>query len=129
MPIWRIQIGGSNVPVAAGSLRIENNIDERCLAMFQVIDLVGTAEYLKGQTIEIFDSSDTSIWTGFIDIPKRRALEGDNPFQFIWQIIGVDNWYLADTKQSIWGPIFSSSGGRSPRPTTRQGRRRALPKS
>ncbi len=98
MPLWRIQIGGANVPVAAGSLRIEDNIDERCLAMFQVIDLVGTAEYLKGQTIEIFDSTDTSIWTGFVDIPKRRALEGDNPFQFIWQIIGVDNWYLADKR-------------------------------
>lgn len=98
MAIWRITIGGANVPVAAGSLRIQDNIDERCIATFNVIDIVGTAEYLKGQPIEIFDSSDTKIWSGFIDIPKRRALEGDNPFQFIWQIIAVDNWYLADKR-------------------------------
>ncbi len=98
MAIWRITIGGSDVPVAAGSLRIEDNIDERCIATFQVIDIVGTAEYNKGQPVEIYDSRYTKIWSGFIDIPKRRSLEGDNPFQFIWQIIAVDNWYLADKR-------------------------------
>lgn len=94
-----VRIGGdydTSIVVLRGSIRIEKRIEERSTASFTVVDETGTAVYYRGQTVTIYDLTDTLIFAGFIDTPGRARIAPN--YGLLHDITCMDNHYLADKK-------------------------------
>jgi len=82
--------------IERGSLSIEECIEERSVASFVVVDELSTKIYLRGMPVEIYDSTPTLIFAGFIDAPGRARLAPGSGL--LHGISCMDNHYLADKR-------------------------------
>ncbi len=76
------------------SLEIEDEINARSLARFQLVDKTGALEVSDGQYVEIYDYNDNLIFAGYTTYPKKI-----NPMQttaLFYDIQAVDIHSLAD---------------------------------
>ena len=91
-----IEIGGVAVQYEKGSLSVELRVEERSIARFTVIDIVGATSYQRGQPVQIYDNTGDLIFGGIIDTPERfrQVTQGglDHPIRCI------DWHYLADKR-------------------------------
>lgn len=78
------------------SLNIEKIIEERSTASFTVVDTPGTANYVRGMPIAIYDSTPDLIFAGFIDTPDRSRIAPSSGL--LHEISCMDNHYLADKR-------------------------------
>lgn len=70
------RIGGEQVILERDSLTVNQKIEARSIAEFTVLDRQGLKHYQKGEPIEIYDLNDVLVWSGVIDIPEERPLNG-----------------------------------------------------
>ncbi len=84
------------VKIERGSINIEKRIEERSIASFVVVDGPGTADYVRGMPVEIYDSVPDLIFAGFIDNPGRARLAPGSGL--LHDISCMDNHYLADKR-------------------------------
>ena len=87
------------VTLLAGSLSIDNRIEERSTASFVIIDLDASLSYQRGQVVEIYDGetatpTGTKLLAGFIETPEEIR-DGDG---LLHTIECKDNHYLADKR-------------------------------
>lgn len=92
-------IDGTLVIIVAGSLNIDNRIEERSTASFVIIDLEGDDTYQNGQVVQVYDGSTdtptgTKRFTGFIETPEV-VRDGSG---LLHTIECKDNHYLADKR-------------------------------
>lgn len=92
----QVTIGGVAVAVRAGSLDIEDKIEERSSASFTVVSALGT-HYQKGQPVEIQDNSSTVIFAGFVE-DSQEAVVGSPSARLQHSIRCADMHYLADKR-------------------------------
>ena len=107
-------IGGTKVKIRGGSLNIDDRIEERSVANFTVVDTAGSANYVRGQPVSIYDddratATGTPVFGGFIDIPEETSITVSGAL--FHQISCVDNHYLADKRiaAKIWNDKTSAS--------------------
>ena len=91
-----IEIDGVPVIIKYGSFSMDEWIEERSTASFIVIDTPGTATYVRGTPIEVYDEVPTLVFSGFIDTPERDEIPGGNGLYHA--ITCMDNHYLADKR-------------------------------
>jgi len=91
----QVKIDDIAVLIKKGSLIVENRIEERSIANFTIVDLLGTT-YYKGQAVLIYDPNNVLIFGGVIDNPEtvRMAPEGG----FYHPITCTDYHYFADKR-------------------------------
>ncbi len=87
------------VTIVAGSCRIDNRIEERSIASFDIIDLAGNGTYQRGQVVLTYSGetetpTGTKLFAGFIETPERIR-DGNG---LLWSIQCKDNHYLADKR-------------------------------
>ncbi len=92
-----VEIDGNAVQILKGSVSIDLKIEERASASFTVVDTGGVADYVRGNKVEIFDSTPTLIFQGFIDTPGRARV-GATGSELLHDIECMDNHYLADKR-------------------------------
>lgn len=103
-----VRISGEKVQVEKASLLVELRIEERSIAEFTVVDLLGTASYQKGQPVEIYDNLDTLIFGGVIETPKRIAM---SPTGGLYHPIQCIDWhYLADKRLVALSYLATAAG-------------------
>lgn len=91
-----IQVNETAVDILKGSLVVEQRIEERSIAEFTIVDLPGTASYLQGHKVMVYDPDNTLIFGGIIDNPEtiRAAPSGE-----LLHPIRCKDWhYLADKR-------------------------------
>ena len=89
-----VTVNGSGVTVLAGSMSIEQRIEERSVAQFVVIDKAASLTFTEGMPVAIYDDTPTLLFAGFIDTPTAERA-GD------WVLHSLacrDNHYLADKR-------------------------------
>ncbi|KKL77550.1 hypothetical protein LCGC14_2033770 [marine sediment metagenome] len=91
-----IQVNEVAVDILKGSLMVDLRIEERSVAEFTIVDLLGTASFLQGQSVIIYDPDDTLIFGGVIDNPEtiRTAPSGE----LLHPIRCIDYHYFADKR-------------------------------
>ena len=89
-----VTVNGSGVTVMAGSMSIEQRIEERSVAQFIVIDKTASLTLTEGMPVAIYDDTPTLLFAGFIATPTAERA-GD------WVLHSLacrDNHYLADKR-------------------------------
>jgi hypothetical protein len=89
-------INSSKVIIQRGSVTVDKRLEERSTANFTVADTLGTAVYDRGMPVEIYDSTPTLIFAGFIDTPSRVRIAPNSGL--LHNITCMDNHYLADKR-------------------------------
>ncbi len=91
-----VNIDGVEVTIIKASLVVENRIEERSIANFTIVDLLGTLSYQKGQNVLIYDPNNELIFGGVIDNPEtiRVAPSGE----LLHPITCIDYHYFADKR-------------------------------
>lgn len=102
-----VYIGEDRVPVLEGSLNIEKRIEERSTASLLLIDIAGTADYVRGMPVKIYDLDDNLIFAGFIDAPGRGELSTSG---LRHDITCMDNHYLADKRLVVKAYVNQTAG-------------------
>lgn len=88
-------ISGQKVSVLRNTLNIENSLGERSTCSFQVKDMGGRLQFVKGQPVQVFDDEQALIFAGFIDSAEESYAA---PGVKMHSIACVDNHYLADKR-------------------------------
>ena len=96
MPV-SVTIDGNSIVIDKGSLSIERRIEERSTASFNVVDIIGAADYVRGMPVLIYDPDVTLIFAGFIDDPGRARM-GVIGSHLLHNITCMDNHDLADKR-------------------------------
>ena len=91
-----IQVDETAVDILKGSLLVDLRIEERSVAEFTIVDLLGTASFLQGQSVIIYDPDNTLIFGGVIGVPEtiRTAPSGE----LLHPIRCIDYHYFADKR-------------------------------
>lgn len=93
---YGVFVNGVEILIEKGSLRVEQRIEERSIANFTIVDLLGTASYSRGQPVIIHDPNDVLIFGGVINNPEtiRTAPSGE----LRHPIACADYHYFADKR-------------------------------
>jgi hypothetical protein len=78
----------------AGTLEIEDTINERSMARLQLVDTSMTLELQDGQQIQIYDDFATLIFAGFLLFPKKHVPVTKNAWYY--DLEATDNHQIAD---------------------------------
>jgi len=103
-----IKINSVEIVHAKDELAVECRIEERSTAGFIVIDKAGSASYARGQPVEIKDSDDVLIFSGFIDEPESVRLSPSGGL--LHRISCMDNHYLADKRLVVNSYVAKTAG-------------------
>ncbi len=92
-------IDGVLVTLLAGSLSLDNRIEERSTASFTIIDLTAALSYQRGQVVVVYSGetatpTGTKLFAGFIETPDK-VRDGNG---LLHTIQCKDNHYLADKR-------------------------------
>ena len=105
-----IRISGVDIERVKGSLQIFTAIEQRSTASFVVVDRLGTATYIRGQSVEIFTSLAVPPFiypqfNGFIDAVVTTRISPSSPTLY-HAIQYMDAHYLADKRRcaEAYGP-------------------------
>ena len=102
-------IGGVTLDLVKGSSMASQRIEERSIAEFIVIDLLGTLNFQRGQPVELYDAEDTLIFGGVIDVPEKVAMA---PTGGLYHSISCIDWhYLADKRLVVAAWAVPTSAG------------------
>ena len=74
LPALTIFIDSEAQSIKKGSMAIDLRIEERGVASFELIDLTGVGNYVRGEPVKIYDTSDTRVFAGFIDNPTVKPI-------------------------------------------------------
>ena len=91
-----VKIDNGAVVIEKGSIVVENRIEERSIANFTIVDLLGTLSYQKGQAVLIYDPNDVLIFGGVIDNPETVRTSPE--IKLLHPISCVDYHYFADKR-------------------------------
>lgn len=78
----------------AGTLEIEDTINERSMARLQLVDTSMTLELQDGQQIQIYDDFSSLIFAGFLLFPKKHVPVTKNAWYY--DLEATDNHQIAD---------------------------------
>lgn len=100
-----IRISGTDIERLPRSLQIYNAIEQRSTASFTLVDRTGTASYVKGQSVTIFEGWPIPpfihpLFAGFIEAVDRRKVSPKSDIIY-WTIDCIDNHYLADKRIAV----------------------------
>lgn len=99
LPSVQVLIDGEIPFLVKGSIMVDWRVEERSTAEFIIVDIDGSASYERGQPVQIWDRTDTLIFSGFIDIPESvRMSPAGGLFH---RIQCMDNHFLADKRLVI----------------------------
>ena len=88
------QIGGVDVEVRAGTLTVEDGIDERAVCRLTVVDDGGTVQVARGRPLTVVDGV-TTVFDGYIEEARTSALPGGVRLH---EIDAIDHHYLVDKR-------------------------------
>ena len=89
-------ISGVKVVILRGSVRVDKRIEERDVASFVVVDATSSFSAVRGMPVELYDSTPTLIFSGFIATPEKARIAPG--FGLLHDITCMDNHYLADKR-------------------------------
>lgn len=90
-----VKISGQPVMIYHNTLRIDDVVESRSTASFSVVDEAGTAEYVRGQPVEIYDD-DELLFAGVIESSDFDRYSPTN--KRIHYVRAIDWVYLADKR-------------------------------
>ena len=91
-----ITIDGNAVLPEKGSIVVEQRIEERSVADFNVVDTAGTLSFTKGEAVVILDPDGNRIFGGVVNDPQVGRLSPEG--QLLHPIGCADNHYFADKR-------------------------------
>jgi len=83
--------------IIKGSISVDTRIEERSTASFVIEDKEGILTYRRGEPVEIFDTEENRIFSGFISTPEQKRMAPDGGLYHPIQC--TDNHYLADKRR------------------------------
>jgi len=101
-------VAGQWIPSLIGSLTIEDRIQERSVARFNIRDDNGIWTFRRGMPVTIRGIGNEKIFTGFVDNASEIVIPGSSAK--IHSISCVDNQYLAD-KRVVAKVYFNRTAG------------------
>ena len=109
LPSIQVVIDGTERPdLVKASPVVENRIEERSIANFTIVDLLGTLSYTKGQAVEIYDTGDELIFGGVIDNPETLRIAPSGELSH--PITCTDYHYFADKRLVAESYLATAAG-------------------
>lgn len=101
-------IGGVTLELVKGSPLVDQRIEERSVATFTIVDLLGTASYQRGQPVALYDTDDTLIFGGIIDTPDKVAMA---PSGGLHHPIRCTDWHYLTDKRLVVASYTTEDAG------------------
>src|SRR6266704_305241 len=93
-----VLVAGNPINLAYSSWKLTKQIDQQDRCVLTVIDTTGTANFTKFQTVQVNDSIQGTLWTGYINNPVSTKLPGNA--HRLWALDCTDQILLAHNRTS-----------------------------
>jgi len=94
--------------IIKGSILVETRIEERSVASFVIEDVLGILSYSRGEPVEIFDTEENRIFSGFISNPSQKRIAPGGGLYHSIQC--MDSHYLADKRRIALSYVNQTCG-------------------